>query len=159
MNERDQLKEWQKIEGWKQRKKKERQDNVETSDSAKEKRNKFHLSLISNSLWHRFCFLRTSTYSAFHFVLLIHCFCFLPSFSLCFLFFFLSSSLSFFLSFFLSLSLPLWLSIFHPHRRQPLILANLILTLNIYIVLARPCVGVTAHIWCQMNEDKLKIVS
>ena len=42
---------------------------------------------------------------------------------------------------------------------QAVILRNLILTLKFHIVLAWPCVGITAHIWCQMKEDELNFVT
>ena len=42
---------------------------------------------------------------------------------------------------------------------QAVILRNLILTLKFHIVLARLCVDITAHIWCQMKEDELNFVT
>ena len=42
---------------------------------------------------------------------------------------------------------------------QAVILRNLILTLKLHIDLARLCVGITAHIWCQMKEDELNFVT
>ena len=42
---------------------------------------------------------------------------------------------------------------------QAAILRNLILTLIFHIVLARLCVGITAHFGCQMKEDELNFVT
>ena len=42
---------------------------------------------------------------------------------------------------------------------QAVILRNLMLTLKFHIVLARLCVGITAHFWCQMKEDELNFVT
>ena len=42
---------------------------------------------------------------------------------------------------------------------QAVILRNLILTFKFHIVLARLCVGITTHIWCQMKEDELNFVT
>ena len=42
---------------------------------------------------------------------------------------------------------------------QAVILRNLILTLRFHIVLARLCMGITAHFWCQMKEEELNFVT
>ena len=45
-----------------------------------------------------------------------------------------------------------------PNIQQPLILHSLILSLTFHTDLARPCVGIIAHIWCQMNKLKFVIM-
>ena len=44
-------------------------------------------------------------------------------------------------------------------RTLYVILRNLILTLKFHIVLARLCVNITAHFWCQIKEDELNFIA
>ena len=46
-----------------------------------------------------------------------------------------------------------------PLNVQAVILRNLILTLKFHVVLARLCVGITAHFWCQIKEHELNYVT